>query len=122
MPNEPNPRRDMTRERLTFPPHGRTSRNNKVIFAIFFVTIVAIMSFALYVTFNTDTRERTIDILNTETAEVYNTAAANSTSTAAAETAVAGGVTGGSPAVPTGLVSTPQAGSGGIAATVAGTP
>ncbi len=84
MANDPKPRRDMTREKLTFPPHGRTSRGNKVIFSIFVVIMIAIVVFALYVTFNTDTRKNTIDIFNTETAELYNTAAANSTSTAAA--------------------------------------
>ncbi len=85
MANDPKPRRDMTREKLTFPPHGRTSRGNKVIFSIFVVIMIAIVVFALYVTFNTDTREQTIDVFNTETAELYNTAAANSTSTAAAK-------------------------------------
>ena len=89
MANTPKPRRDMTRESLTFPPHGRTSRGSKWIFVIFFSVMLAIVVFALYVTFNTTSREDTIDILNTETAEVYNTAAANSTSTAAAATEAA---------------------------------
>ena len=86
MANTPKPRRDITRESLTFPPHGRTSRGSKGIFVIFFAVMIAIVVFALYVTFNTDSREQTIDVLNTETAEIYNTAAANSTSTAAAAT------------------------------------
>lgn len=89
MANTPKPRRDITREALTFPPHGRTSRGSKGIFVIFFAVMITIVVFALYVTFNTDSREQTIDIFNTETAELFNTAAANSTSTAAAATEAA---------------------------------
>lgn len=96
MPNEPRPRRDITRETLTFPPHGRTSRGSKGIFVIFFGIMIAIVTFALYVTFNTDSREQAIGDFNTETAEIYQTAAAGSTSTAAALGVPAGG----SPTVP----------------------
>ena len=107
MVTEPRTRRDMSREQLVFPPHGRTSRGSKWIFVIFFATIVAIMALALYVTFYTDSREKAVNALNTETAEVYNTAAANSTSTAAALAAMSGGA----PTVPSGIASSPAAAS-----------
>ncbi len=99
MANTPKPRRDITRESLTFPPHGRTSRGSKGIFVIFFAIMIAIVVFALYVTFNTDSREETINVFNTETAEIYNTAAANSTSTAAAATEAAATMVATDPAV-----------------------
>ena len=105
MADAPKTRRDVTREQLIFPPHGRTSRSNKWIFVIFAVSVVAIMGLALYVTFYTDSREKAVNALNTETAEVYNTAAANSTSTAAALATL----TGGSPTAPSGILSSPSA-------------
>ncbi|HEV2528346.1 MAG TPA: hypothetical protein VGT61_07865 [Thermomicrobiales bacterium] len=102
------PKRDIAREELIYPPHTGTSRGSKGIFAIFAVVTIAIIVFALVITFTTDVRQDANDAVMTETAEIYNTAAANSTSTAAA---------GGSPAAgaPTG---TPPAG----IATVEATP
>ncbi len=78
------PQRDITREELTYPPHSGTSRASKGIFALFAVITIAIVVFALVVTFTTDVRQDANDAVMTETAEIYNTAAANSTATAAA--------------------------------------
>lgn len=89
------PPRDMTRETLVYPPHGRTARSSKVIFVIFFAVMIFIVTFALYITFNTDSRQEAANLVTTETAEIRDTAAAHSTQTAAAR-----GVTDASPTVP----------------------
>ena len=73
-----------TNETLIRPPHNQQTAHTRLIFTIFGLTIVAIVAFAIYIAFFTDTPQKASRAIATETQAVYETAAAHSTQTAAA--------------------------------------
>lgn len=73
-----------TGEQPIYPPHDQRSPHTRLIFTIFALSIILVVSLAIYVAFFTDVREKASRAIATETAAVHETAAAHSTQTAAA--------------------------------------